>query len=107
MPAPFIIVLTTLPNRSEAQRLSRLVLKEKLAACVNQIGPLRSSYWWKEKIETAQEFLLVIKTRSRCYAKLENFLKKHHPYDVPEILSLPIQKGNRSYLDWLKASIRS
>lgn len=106
MPAPFVIVLTTLPSRSQAERLSRLVLKEKLAACINQMGPLRSSYWWKNRIETAQEFLLVIKTRARGYTKLQNFIKRHHPYAVPEIISLPIQKGHRPYLDWLKANVR-
>ncbi len=107
MPSPYLVVLTTLSKRSEARRLSRLLLRERLAACVNVLGPAESSFWWKGKIDHAKEYLLLIKTRASSFTRLRRFLEKNHPYDVPEIVALPIEKGNRSYLDWIKRSVRA
>ena len=106
MPSPFLIVLTTLPKRSDARRLGKLLLEKKLAACVNVFGPADSSFWWKGKIDQAREYLLLIKTRASSFSKLRRLLEKYHPYDVPEIVALPIVKGNAPYLDWIKRSVK-
>lgn len=105
MPDSFIVVLTTLPTRSKAQELSKAVLRKKLAACINLLGPAQSAFWWKGKIDHATEYLLLIKTRSSHFARLRRFLEKNHPYSVPEIIALPIRKGNPPYLSWIKKSI--
>ena len=106
MSSSCIIVLTTLPTLSKARQISTQVLKKKLAACVNLLGPTESSFWWQGKIDHAKEYLLLIKTRTSHFARLRRLLEKHHPYSIPEIVALPIEKGNASYLDWLRQSVR-
>jgi periplasmic divalent cation tolerance protein len=106
MPTSFLLVLTTLPKRSDARRLGRLLLEKKAAACVNLLGPADSSLWWKGKIDHAREYLLLIKTRTSVFSKLRRLLEKNHPYDVPEIVALRIERGNAPYLDWIKRSLR-
>ena len=105
MPSAFLIVLTTLPNRSRARALSRKILRARLAACVNILGPAESFFWWKKKIDHAKEFLLLIKTRASHFDRLRRFIEKNHPYSVPEIVALPIKKGNATYLDWIKTEL--
>jgi len=100
-----LVVLTTLPSRTHARKISRLILARKLAACVNLIGPVESSFWWKGKIDRAKEFLLLIKTRADRFTLLRRFLEKNHPYSVPEIVALPIKRGNPPYLNWIRKSI--
>jgi len=106
MPDSFLLVLTTLPNRAQAEKLSRQILKERLAACINSVKGLESLFWWDGKIDRAKETLLLIKTRTSCFNRLRVFIEKHHPYSVPEIIAVPIRKGNASYLKWLQASVR-
>lgn len=106
MPSSCVIVLTTLPTRSKARQISTLVLQKKLAACVNLLGPAESSFWWEGKVGHAKEYLLLIKTRGSHFERLRQFLEKNHPYSVPEIVALPIEKGNTPYLSWLKTSTR-
>lgn len=98
----YLVVLTTLPSRAKAREISQRVLREKLAACINEVGPVRSSFWWKGRMAKAREYLLVIKTKASRFAALRKSLEKGHPYSVPEIIALPIRKGNRAYLRWLK-----
>ena len=102
MPSSCLLVLTTLPHRFEARKISRLILKKKLAACINLIGPAESSFWWEGKVDHAREYLLFIKTRSSQFGRLRQFLEKNHPYSVPEIVAFPIVKGNAAYLNWIK-----
>ncbi len=104
MPSSYLVVLTTLPNQSEARKISKLLLKKKFAACVNLIGPMESSFWWQGKIDRAREFLLLIKTRRAHFNRLRKFLEKNHPYEVPEIVAFRIAEGNASYLNWIKKS---
>jgi len=106
MPDSFILVLTTLPSPQKSRRLAELVLKKKLAACINILGPVQSFFWWKKKIDRAREYLLLIKTRRSLFSKLESLIRKNHPYSIPEIVSLPIDRGTKPYLDWLSASLR-
>lgn len=100
MPAA-LVVLTTVPSAAIAQRITTVLLRKRLAACVSRVGGLRSTYRWKGRMETTSEILLVIKTSAASYAALETALRANHPYDVPEILALPVRRGAKSYLDWI------
>ena len=107
MPSSCIVVLTTLPSLSQAHRISEQILKKRLAACVNVVGPVRSFFWWKGKIDRTSEHLLLIKTRASRFSRLRRFLERVHPYSVPEILALPIKAGNAPYLNWLRREVPS
>ncbi|MCM8811813.1 MAG: divalent-cation tolerance protein CutA [Candidatus Omnitrophica bacterium] len=101
------LVLSTAGSSEEASKLAKEILEKKLAACVNIIPSISSIYWWQGKIETSPESLLLIKTLQSQLKPLSDFLKLHHPYEVPELVALPIFWGNQVYLDWLKKSIKS
>ena len=95
------LVLTTCPNRRAAQRIARTLVEERLAACVNIVPVAQSVYCWRGKIESAREFLLIIKSLKRAYAKLEKRLRALHPYELPEVIAVPITNGSRPYLAWI------
>ena len=95
------LVLTTCPNRRAAQRIARTLVEERLAACVNIVPVAQSVYRWRGKIESAREFLLIIKSLKRAYAKLEKRLRALHPYELPEVIAVPITNGSRHYLAWI------
>lgn len=95
-----IIVLTTIGKKTQAQKLAKVLIKKKLAGCVNIIKIEKSTYRWNGKIVEDREFLLLIKS-TRDYRTIEQFLIKHHPYELPEIIALPIGKGYKAYLKWL------
>lgn len=97
---PYVQVSTTCPNRKEAGLIARSLLKEKLAACV-QIVPVESLYRWKGKIEQAAEYLLLIKTRTRLFRKVQEKIRNLHSYEVPEIISCQVEEGLPEYLRWL------
>ncbi len=100
------IVLVTCCSRREARRIARILISEKLAACVNILStPVESIYRWKGKIETAREFLLLVKTSRRHLPALERRVRALHSYDVPEILALPIAHGSAGYIAWLADSL--
>ncbi len=101
-----IVVMVTTPNKRVSEKLSRLLLECKLAACVNRVPGVRSRYEWKGRIETAREELLIIKTARERMGSLVKAVRKAHPYDVCEILALPVVGGNPAYLKWLKSSLR-
>ncbi len=101
-----IIVLVTCGSRREARRIARGLVKAKLAACVNiPQEPVESMYRWKGKIETAREFLLVIKSSRRRFAAVEAEVRQWHSYDLPEIIALPIERGSRKYLAWIEECV--
>jgi periplasmic divalent cation tolerance protein len=95
------VVLCTCPP-DHADRIARTVLEERLVACVNVVSGVKSLYWWKGEIQDDAETLLVIKTPSEQYAKLEQRLLEIHPYQVPEVLSLEVVDGSRSYISWVR-----
>lgn len=97
----FVCVNTTVQDSEEAARLSLLILKEKLAACV-QWHEIASSYRWKGKIGNSREFAVICKTRASLSKRLAELIGKSHKYDVPEIVVTPILDGSRSYLDWME-----
>src|SRR5580658_9436387 len=95
------IVFVVAANDSEAAMIARKLVEERLAACVNIITPGRSIYRWRGAIEESSECLLVIKTLSRYYAKLERRAKELHSYDVPEIVAMTLTNGSADYLKWI------
>jgi periplasmic divalent cation tolerance protein len=101
-----IVVLVTCGSAREARRLGTSLVRKRLAACVNMLSsPVRSLYRWKGKVESAKEFLLLIKTTRKIFPALEREIQRLHSYDVPEIIALPIVKGFSAYLKWLENSV--
>jgi len=97
----FIVVYVTAGSPAEGDRLARALVDERLAACVNRLGPVQSVYRWEGKIEQSEEQLLIIKTQRRLFAALEKRVRELHSYSVPEIVALPIIEGSQDYLRWL------
>jgi periplasmic divalent cation tolerance protein len=97
----FQIVLTTCPDEACAERIARTLVAEGLAACVNILPPMRSIYKWKGKIEDATERMLVIKSAAARFPALRDRLRALHPYELPEIIAVPIVDGLPEYLAWL------
>jgi periplasmic divalent cation tolerance protein len=100
-----IQVVTTTGSKEEAEKIARVLVERRLAACVQVVGPIASTYHWNGQIETAQEFLCVVKTRQSHYRAVEDAIRELHSYDVPEILAFPISAGNPAYLDWLRGEL--
>lgn len=100
-----IVVLSSCGSAEEAERLARSLVEERLAACVNVIGGAKSFYRWKGAIESAQEFLLVIKTSRDLFERLRTILETAHSYDLPEVLALPVVAGSPAYLNWLEGEL--
>jgi len=101
----YLCVLSTIPDIKKARKLAGLLVSKRLAACVQILPGLESHYRWRGKKETSKEVLLIIKTKSSIYKKLEAAILKNHPYEVPEIVCLPITKGGKSYLDWIAEEV--
>jgi periplasmic divalent cation tolerance protein len=102
-----IVVLVTCGSLKEGRRVARALVEARLAACVNVLRtPVESIYRWKGRVDTAKEFLLIVKTSRARFAALETAVKRLHSYDVPEVIALPIEKGSRDYLSWLAESVR-
>lgn len=101
----YSMVLTTAPSVKEARKLSKAILDQKLGACVQILPQIESRYIWKGKKESSQEALILIKTKSSLYRKLEIAIQKIHSYETPEIIQIPIQKGSRAYLSWISDSM--
>ena len=101
----YCCVLNTVPNIRKARTLAGLLVSRRLAACVQILPGLESHYCWRGKKETSKEVLLLIKTKASIYKKLEKTLLKNHPYEVPEIICLPIVKGSKSYLEWISGEV--
>lgn len=97
-----IQVFTTTARKQEAQQIAQTLVEERLAACVQILGPITSTYRWQGAVETSEEWLCLIKTRQELYLPLEAAIRRIHPYDVPEILAVPVVAGSESYLAWLK-----
>jgi periplasmic divalent cation tolerance protein len=101
----FLLVLTTLPDRASADALAARLIEQHLAACVNVLAPCESVYRWQGAIETANEIPLLIKTTHDRYPALEVAVQAMHPYEIPELIALPVATGLPAYLDWVAASV--
>ncbi|MFH1503951.1 MAG: divalent-cation tolerance protein CutA [Candidatus Omnitrophota bacterium] len=99
-----IMVLVTIPKK-KAKSLTKILLQNKACACVNILEEINSFFWWQGKVNNAKESLLIIKTKSTGFEKLKILIKKHHPYDVPEIIAFKIDKMNKEYSQWLNKNV--
>ena len=102
-----ILVLTTFPDIDTAQQMSQEMVRAKLAACVNIVPAGQSIYMWKGEICKETEHIAVIKTTDNRYPELELYIKKQHPYELPEIITTPITAGSQDYLTWLTTNTTS
>ena len=101
-----LVVLVTCSSAREAERIARALVDARLAACGNILQtPVRSVYRWKNKVESAREFLLLLKTSRRRFSKLQAAIKRLHSYEVPEIIAIPVAAGSPAYLAWLSDSV--
>ena len=98
----FVQIMTAVEKSEDARRISDHLVRKKLAACVQVICPMTSTYRWKGKVEVAIEHLLLIKTRKGLYKQVEIAIKALHPYEVPEIIATPIIAGSKDYLEWIR-----
>ncbi|HUV38951.1 MAG TPA: divalent-cation tolerance protein CutA [Planctomycetota bacterium] len=102
-----IQVSTTTGTRDDAQRIADALVEKRLAACVQVVGPVTSTYRWQGNVERTTEWLCLIKTTAALYGEVESAIRELHPYEVPEIIAVPVAAGSRDYLEWLKGSVRS
>jgi periplasmic divalent cation tolerance protein len=101
-----LLVFTNLPERAAAERLADSLLEQRLAACVNILAPCRSVYRWKGAVQHDEEHPVLIKTTAERYPELEKALRALHPYELPEIVAVPIERGLPAYLDWVAAQTK-
>lgn len=106
MQTGFIVVFITAPSYKEAKRIADAIVSGRLAACANIIRGVKSIFKWQGKTETANEALLIVKTKKSKFDKLKRQVKKLHSYKVPEIIALPIISGNAEYLSWIDESTK-
>src|SRR5215470_12087700 len=97
----FIQVLTAIGSKDDAQKIAVSAVGKRLTACAQVIGPITSTYQWQGAIETAEEWLCLLKTREDLSTDLEQDIRANHPYDVPEIVAMPVVAGNAGYLSWI------
>jgi periplasmic divalent cation tolerance protein len=101
------LVITNLPDRDSAAKLAHTLIEKRLAACINILSPCRSVYRWKGKTEDTDEFPMLIKTTRDRYAELEAAIRAGHPYELPEIIAVPLAGGLPAYLEWVESETRS
>ncbi len=106
MSSQFIVMITTTPNKENANNIAQTLLAKKLAGCVQIIGPISSHYYWENELCQDEEYICLIKSSQQYYQTLESTIKEIHPYEVPEIISLPIQQGSEGYLSWLNQQLK-
>ena len=103
----YIQVLTTVEHKTDAEKIAKSIVEKRLAACVQILGPLTSYFHWQGKLDSAVEYLCLIKSRADLFTELEAEITSQHPYEVPEILATPITEGNKDYLNWLAAELEA
>ncbi len=99
------LILTTASSRDEAQKIARALVDRRFAACVNILGPMDSVYRWNDAVETAQEYLLLIKTTAEMFSDVKDAIAELHSYELPECIALPIEAGSEEYLNWIADSV--
>ena len=102
MPTQLLLTLCTVPNRETALRIAEQLLNQGVAACINITSPITSVYRWEGKLETNDELLLLIKTTQAKYQALETQIRSLHPYELPEIIAVPVEQGLNDYLNWVE-----
>ena len=102
----YVVVLVTCPTKASARKIATRLITERLAACVNILSGVESRFRWQGKIEEAREWLLLIKTERRLMTRLSAAVIASHPYEVPEVIALPLHGGSAPYLKWLALALR-
>ena len=105
-PDTHYIILTTLPDETKAREVAEMLVTRKLAACINILPKMTSVYEWEGKLELGEEHLLLIKTAGQRVGELQNTIKETHPYELPEIVVVPIVDGFEPYLNWISESVK-
>ena len=103
----YIQVVTTTERKEDAERIARALVEARLAACVQIVGPITSTYRWQGAIETAEEWQCLAKSRQDLFTRVDEAIRGIHPYEVPEILALPIAAGSSAYLEWLETELKT
>jgi periplasmic divalent cation tolerance protein len=103
--ALFIQIITTTDKKETADSIARDLVGKRLAACVQILGPIESTYRWKGQIETAAEWLCLVKSREDCFEDIVAAIKAIHTYETPEILAVPVLAGSKDYLEWLESEV--
>ena len=102
----YIQVITTIDDREAAENIAYTLVSKRLAACVQVMGPISSTYLWQDKVERTEEWLCIIKTKRSLYEKLEAALRQLHTYEAPEILAIPVADGYEGYMKWLEECLK-
>lgn len=102
----YIQVFTTTNRKELAEAITRALVEQRLAACVQTLGPISSTYWWRGNIETTEEWLCIIKSSRTLYHRVEETIKSLHHYEVPEIIAVPITEGSDGYIEWLRNELK-
>jgi periplasmic divalent cation tolerance protein len=102
----YLQVVTAIEKREGAEKMAKVLVEKRLAACVQIVGPLVSTYWWKGTIETTEEWLCVIKSKKALYEELEKSIEEMHPYETPELFALSVVAGSKDYLKWLSNEVK-
>jgi periplasmic divalent cation tolerance protein len=103
----YIQVITTTAKKVDAEKIAASLVEKRLAACVQIVGPVQSTYRWEGKVEQAEEWQCLIKSRQDLFPELEQAIKKIHPYEIPEIIALTITAGSNDYRQWLRDELQS
>ena len=103
----YIQVSTTTEKKEDGEKIAKVLLDKRLAGCIQILGPIESSYWWKNNIETQKEWLCLIKSKKGLYNELERTIKEIHPYETPEIIAVPISEGSKDYMEWLDSELKN
>ena len=101
-----LLVFTNLPDRASADKLAELLVGQRLAACVNILAPCRSVYRWKDAVQSEEEHPMLIKATAESYPALEAAIRANHPYELPEIIAVPVERGLPEYLGWVVQETR-
>jgi periplasmic divalent cation tolerance protein len=99
------LVLTTAGSKDEAQQIARALVERRLAACVSLVGPIESVYRWKDSLESAEEWMLLIKTTAGAFREVSDVLRELHSYELPECIQIPIEAGSAAYLHWIEENV--
>jgi len=100
------LCLQLLKKKEDAQSIAKSLVEKRLAGCVQIVGPIISTYWWKGRLDTNKEWLCIIKSKKALYGKIEKAIKDLHRYETPEIIALPIISGSKGYLKWLDDELK-
>ena len=103
----YIVIFSTAANTEEASRIAEKLVSGRLVACVNIVPGIQSIYWWNNAVQKEQEVLMVMKTEKSKYQEVERTIKSLHSYEVPEIISLPLENGFEGYLKWIENTLKS